>query len=63
MAPWFCNCICSPWRRIRNTGYRTSRAGSGLRESCPMADLFTQEPSAPLAEALRPKTLDEVVGQ
>ncbi|XJC76222.1 replication-associated recombination protein A [Delftia tsuruhatensis] len=28
-----------------------------------MADLFTQEPSAPLAEALRPKTLDEVVGQ
>ena len=24
-----------------------------------MADLFTQEPSAPLAEALRPKTLDE----
>jgi len=28
-----------------------------------MADLFTQEPSAPLAEALRPKTLGEVVGQ
>ena len=28
-----------------------------------MADLFAQEPSAPLAEALRPKTLDEVVGQ
>lgn len=28
-----------------------------------MADLFAQEPQAPLAEALRPKTLDEVVGQ
>ncbi|MBH1963298.1 MAG: replication-associated recombination protein A [Comamonadaceae bacterium] len=28
-----------------------------------MPDLFAQEPSAPLAEALRPKTLDEVVGQ
>lgn len=28
-----------------------------------MADLFAQEPSAPLAEALRPKTLDEVIGQ
>ena len=28
-----------------------------------MADLFTQEPSAPLAELLRPKTLDEVIGQ
>jgi len=28
-----------------------------------MADLFAQEPIAPLAEALRPKTLDEVIGQ
>ena len=28
-----------------------------------MRDLFAQEPSAPLAEALRPKTLDQVVGQ
>ncbi|MCP3654926.1 replication-associated recombination protein A [Herbaspirillum sp.] len=28
-----------------------------------MADLFAQEPTAPLAEALRPKTLDEVIGQ
>lgn len=28
-----------------------------------MADLFTQEPSAPLAELLRPQTLDEVIGQ
>jgi putative ATPase len=28
-----------------------------------MPDLFAQEPAAPLAEALRPKTLDEVVGQ
>ncbi|MGI4846612.1 MAG: replication-associated recombination protein A [Janthinobacterium lividum] len=28
-----------------------------------MADLFAQEPVAPLAEALRPGTLDEVVGQ
>jgi putative ATPase len=28
-----------------------------------MADLFAQEPNAPLAEALRPKTLDEVIGQ
>ena len=28
-----------------------------------MSDLFTQVPVAPLAEALRPKTLDEVVGQ
>ena len=28
-----------------------------------MADLFSQKPVAPLAEALRPKTLDEVVGQ
>ncbi|MEJ6004495.1 replication-associated recombination protein A [Paucibacter sp. AS339] len=28
-----------------------------------MADLFAQEPVAPLAEALRPKNLDEVVGQ
>ena len=28
-----------------------------------MADLFTQEPVPPLAEALRPKTLDEVIGQ
>jgi putative ATPase len=28
-----------------------------------MADLFAHEPTAPLAEALRPKTLDEVIGQ
>ena len=28
-----------------------------------MRDLFGQEPAAPLAEALRPKTLDQVVGQ
>lgn len=28
-----------------------------------MADLFDAAPSAPLAEALRPKTLDEVIGQ
>ena len=28
-----------------------------------MADLFAQEPVAPLAEALRPRTLDEVIGQ
>jgi len=28
-----------------------------------MSELFAQEPSAPLAEALRPKTLDEVIGQ
>jgi putative ATPase len=28
-----------------------------------MADLFSHEPAAPLAEALRPRTLDEVVGQ
>ena len=28
-----------------------------------MADLVSQQPVAPLAEALRPKTLDEVVGQ
>lgn len=28
-----------------------------------MPDLFAQEPPAPLAEALRPKTLDEVIGQ
>ncbi len=28
-----------------------------------MADLFAIEPEVPLAEALRPKTLDEVVGQ
>ncbi|MDX3895506.1 replication-associated recombination protein A [Pusillimonas sp.] len=28
-----------------------------------MADLFSQEPVAPLAEALRPQTLDEVIGQ
>jgi putative ATPase len=28
-----------------------------------MSDLFAPEPSAPLAEALRPKTLDEVIGQ
>lgn len=28
-----------------------------------MPDLFAQEPAAPLAEALRPKTLDEVIGQ
>lgn len=28
-----------------------------------MRDLFAQEPAAPLAEALRPKTLDQVVGQ
>lgn len=28
-----------------------------------MADLFAQEPIAPLAEALRPQVLDEVVGQ
>lgn len=28
-----------------------------------MSDLFAQEPSAPLAEVLRPKTLDEVIGQ
>ncbi|WP_137920504.1 replication-associated recombination protein A [Hydrogenophaga sp. 2FB] len=28
-----------------------------------MADLFAQEPAAPLAEALRPRVLDEVVGQ
>lgn len=28
-----------------------------------MADLFSQEPVAPLAEALRPQTLNEVIGQ
>lgn len=28
-----------------------------------MPDLFSQEPVAPLAEALRPQTLDEVIGQ
>jgi len=28
-----------------------------------MADLFSQEPVAPLAETLRPQTLDEVIGQ
>src|SRR5690606_21704707 len=28
-----------------------------------MADLFATEPEVPLAEALRPKTLDDVVGQ
>lgn len=28
-----------------------------------MADLFAQEPAAPLPEALRPQTLDEVIGQ
>ncbi len=28
-----------------------------------MTDLFSQEPEAPLADLLRPKTLDEVVGQ
>ena len=28
-----------------------------------MADLFPQQPVAPLAEALRPKELDEVIGQ
>jgi putative ATPase len=28
-----------------------------------MADLFHKAPTAPLAEALRPKTLDEVIGQ
>lgn len=28
-----------------------------------MADLFSNEPRPPLAEALRPKTLDEVIGQ
>ena len=28
-----------------------------------MADLFEKAPTAPLAEALRPKTLDEVIGQ
>lgn len=28
-----------------------------------MADLFAQEPVAPLPEALRPRTLDEVIGQ
>lgn len=28
-----------------------------------MSDLFQQEPTPPLAEALRPKTLDEVIGQ
>jgi putative ATPase len=33
-----------------------------LRNSS-MADLFSNEPRQPLAEALRPKTLDEVIGQ
>ncbi len=28
-----------------------------------MNDLFTQQPAAPLAESLRPQTLDEVIGQ
>ena len=28
-----------------------------------MADLFANEPAAPLAEALRPRSLDEVIGQ
>lgn len=28
-----------------------------------MSDLFSKEPVAPLAEALRPRTLDEVIGQ
>lgn len=34
----------------------------GLQEPA-VADLLSQEPAAPLAEALRPKTLDEVIGQ
>ena len=28
-----------------------------------VSDLFAQEHAVPLAEALRPKTLDEVIGQ
>ena len=28
-----------------------------------MSDLFAHEPDAPLAERLRPKTIDEVIGQ
>ena len=28
-----------------------------------MADMFSSKPVAPLAEALRPQNLDEVVGQ
>jgi putative ATPase len=32
-------------------------------EGVGVTDLFAQEPSAPLAELLRPRTLDEVVGQ
>src|SRR5690606_30620454 len=34
-----------------------------LGRAIAMRDLFAQEPAAPLAEALRPKTLDQVVGQ
>ena len=28
-----------------------------------MSDLFTRQPDAPLAERLRPHTLDDVIGQ
>ena len=45
-------------------------AGSGImRPSEPsftktaMSDLFTRQPDAPLAERLRPHTLDDVIGQ
>ncbi len=35
----------------------------GMTGNSIMADLFSTEPRQPLAEALRPKTLDEVIGQ
>src|SRR5690606_25752050 len=46
---------------FRGTG-RHGRHPPVARPS-PMADLFAREPAPPLAEALRPRTLDEVVGQ
>ena len=37
--------------------------GARAHWTMPVADLFSQDPVPPLAEALRPKTLDDVVGQ
>jgi putative ATPase len=43
--------------------FSTACSATPNSERAGVPDLFPQEPVAPLAEALRPKTLDEVVGQ
>src|SRR5690606_1666947 len=50
-------------RHLPLRGARGHRCHPAVARPPAMADLFSREPAAPLAEALRPGTLDEVIGQ